>query len=165
MYGEKQKLKQSRGITLIALVITIVILIILATIAIQFTFGENGLIGRTEDARKYYTNDTQYTGESLTNVESYINGILGENVDDSENNGGDTVQSGIWTLQKSTNEYSGYIQLKLTSQYFQEKPLTLNEYKEKYIVKIMNEESGTSYNTLDEYIITGLGGEEMFSSI
>lgn len=32
------------GITLVALVITIVILIILATVAINFTFGENGLI-------------------------------------------------------------------------------------------------------------------------
>ena len=62
-----------------ALVITIVILIILATVAIQFAFGNNGLIKRAEDAKKYYSNDTAYTEESLSNVESYINGLVGEN--------------------------------------------------------------------------------------
>lgn len=36
--------KQTKGITLVALVISIVIIIILATIAINFTFGDNGLI-------------------------------------------------------------------------------------------------------------------------
>ena len=40
----------SKGITLIALVITIVIIIILSTIAINFTFGENGLITRAQQA-------------------------------------------------------------------------------------------------------------------
>ena len=69
----------NKGITLVALVITIVILIILATVAINFAFGNNGLINRAEDAQKYYANDTAYTEEALTNVESYIDGILGEN--------------------------------------------------------------------------------------
>ena len=72
-----QKNSTQRGITLVALVITIVILIILATIAIQFAFGENGLINRAQDAKEYYANDTSYTDESLANVESYINGIIG----------------------------------------------------------------------------------------
>ena len=39
------------GITLIALVITIVVLVILATVTINFAFGENGLVSMTEDAR------------------------------------------------------------------------------------------------------------------
>ena len=46
----KEKLKNSRGITLVALVITIVIIIILSTIAFNFTFGENGLITRAQQA-------------------------------------------------------------------------------------------------------------------
>ena len=69
----------NKGITLVALVITIVILIILATVAINFAFGNNGLINRAEDAKKYYANDTAYTEEALSNVESYIDGIIGEN--------------------------------------------------------------------------------------
>ena len=42
--------KQTKGITLVALVISIVIIIILATIAINFTFGENGLITKAQQA-------------------------------------------------------------------------------------------------------------------
>ena len=68
--------KNERGITLVALVITIIILIILATVAISFAFGNNGLINTAEDARDYYANDTKYTKESITNVEHYINDIL-----------------------------------------------------------------------------------------
>ena len=69
-------LKNQRGITLVALVITIIILIILATVAISFAFGNNGLINRAEDAGEYYANDTAYTEGSITNVEHYINDIL-----------------------------------------------------------------------------------------
>ena len=47
----KNKMKNANGITLLALVITIVILIILATVAINWIFGENGLINRTEQAK------------------------------------------------------------------------------------------------------------------
>ena len=67
-----QRMSQEKGITLVALVITIIILIILATVAINFAFGNNGLIQRAEDARDYYANDTSYTDESITNVESYL---------------------------------------------------------------------------------------------
>ena len=64
--------KNERGITLVALVITIIILIILATVAISFAFGNNGLIGRSEDARDYYANDTKYTEEAIANVDAYL---------------------------------------------------------------------------------------------
>ena len=40
----KQKLKQSKGITLISLVVTIIVLIILAGISLYLVLGENGLI-------------------------------------------------------------------------------------------------------------------------
>ena len=46
----KGKQKENRGITLIALVITIVIIIILSAIAINLTFGENGLITKAQQA-------------------------------------------------------------------------------------------------------------------
>ena len=45
-----KKIAFSKGITLVALVISIVIIIILATIAINFTFGENGLITKAQQA-------------------------------------------------------------------------------------------------------------------
>ena len=64
-----------KGITLIALVITIVILIILATISINFVFN-GGLIDRAEQARDYYQNDEAYTDESVTNLTGYIDGLI-----------------------------------------------------------------------------------------
>ena len=72
----KERIKEKRGITLVALVITIIILIILATVAINFAFGNNGLIRRAEDARDYYANDTAYTDESMANVESYLDELI-----------------------------------------------------------------------------------------
>lgn len=69
-------LKNQRGITLVALVITIIILIILATVAISFAFGSEGLVSRAEDAEKYYANDAKYTEDSLLNVDKYIQNIL-----------------------------------------------------------------------------------------
>ena len=44
-------MKKNKGITLIALVITIIILIILAAITINAVFGENGLILRAQEAK------------------------------------------------------------------------------------------------------------------
>ena len=43
---ESKKIKDSSGITLVALVVTIVILIILAVISVTIVFGENGMIGQ-----------------------------------------------------------------------------------------------------------------------
>ena len=69
-------LKNQKGITLVALVITIIILIILATVAISFAFGNNGLVNRAEDERDYYANDTDYTDESFANLEKYLDDYI-----------------------------------------------------------------------------------------
>ena len=71
----KRQKSNQKGITLIALVITIVILIILATISISFVFN-GGLIDRAEQARDYYQNDEAYTDESVTNLTGYIDGLI-----------------------------------------------------------------------------------------
>ena len=46
-----QRAKERRGITLVALVITILIIIILATVSLVFIFGEDGIIARAEQAK------------------------------------------------------------------------------------------------------------------
>ena len=74
--AENKKIRSNqKGITLIALVITIVILIILATISINFIFN-GGLIDRAEQARDYYQNDEAYTDESVSNLTGYIDGLI-----------------------------------------------------------------------------------------
>ena len=46
-----KKLKNNKAITLLALVITIIIMLLLAAVAIQMTFGENGLIVKATQAK------------------------------------------------------------------------------------------------------------------
>ena len=45
------KQEKNSGITLVALVITVIIIIILATITLNFTFGENGIITKANQAK------------------------------------------------------------------------------------------------------------------
>ena len=49
--AKKQKLKESKGITLIALVITIIILLILAGVTIATLTGDNGILKKAGDAK------------------------------------------------------------------------------------------------------------------
>lgn len=50
-------MKNQKGITLVALVITIVVLIILAGVAINFAMGDNGIITRALNAKEQYTQE------------------------------------------------------------------------------------------------------------
>ena len=49
-------MKENKGITLVALVITIIVLIILAGITISMVLGENGLIGKAKQGAEEYKN-------------------------------------------------------------------------------------------------------------
>ena len=49
---ESKQLKNQKGITLIALVVTIIVLIILAGIAISMTVGENGIFTKAKEAKR-----------------------------------------------------------------------------------------------------------------
>ena len=48
--------KEIKGITLVALVITIIVLLILSGVAISFTIGDNGIFRKAQDATKIYEN-------------------------------------------------------------------------------------------------------------
>ncbi len=48
-----KKLKNEQGITLIALIVTIVILIILVGISMTMILGDNGLINKSEEGAKF----------------------------------------------------------------------------------------------------------------
>ena len=61
----KIKNKQERGITLIALVVTIVVLLILAGVSISLVLNNNGVISKSKEARKQYA-------EAQTNEEKQL---------------------------------------------------------------------------------------------
>ena len=52
--------------------------------AINFAFGDNGLINRAEQAGEFYANDTKYTEESVSNVEKYLEEMMPEEIPETE---------------------------------------------------------------------------------
>ena len=75
----KIKNKQERGITLIALVVTIVVLLILAGVSISLVLNNNGVIGKAKDARNQYaeaqTNDEKQLEETSDWIDEMETGI------------------------------------------------------------------------------------------
>ena len=56
---------KEKGITLIALVVTITVLIILATVSINTVLGDNGIISRAQKARDSYSNSQKSEDEHM----------------------------------------------------------------------------------------------------
>ena len=75
----KKFLKENKGITLIALVVTIVVLIILATVSINAVMGETGLIRQAEKGAQFQANAEVADGEKLDTFDQHIANAMGEN--------------------------------------------------------------------------------------
>ncbi len=60
--------KNETGITLIALIVTIIVLLILATVSINMVVGENGLIKKAEQARDAYEESSKKEVEGLNTM-------------------------------------------------------------------------------------------------
>ena len=73
-----------RGITLIALVVTIIVLIILAGVSINMVIGDNGIITQAQKAAEDTDLSQNYEEENLKEYESYINRITREQLPKSE---------------------------------------------------------------------------------
>lgn len=94
----KETLKRNKGITLIALVVTIVVLLILVGISIGVLFGDNGIISMAQRAKKEYE-------EASKKEQQQLAGIFGK--DYVEYNGKLSVKNG-----KLTNQYGETVVLR-----------------------------------------------------
>lgn len=70
---------KTEGITLIALVVTIVVLLILAGVSISTVLGNNGLLSRTMEARNKTIEAQRNETQEMEDVDSYINESLIDN--------------------------------------------------------------------------------------
>ena len=129
-----RKMKENKGITLLALVITIVILIILALVAINYAFGENGLVNYSDKAkleteiasaqeRLEIVLGSAYTEKKTSNKyeseEDFLNNHLEEYVYEREPDAnierdgedGDTISLNgyVFALDRSIPQLGGYI--------------------------------------------------------
>ena len=75
----KYTLQSTSGITLVALVVTIVVLLILAGITITMLFGENGIIKKAQEAKEATERDQQETEQGLQDLVDQMGSILGGN--------------------------------------------------------------------------------------
>ncbi len=79
--------RRNSGITLIALVVTIVVLIILATVSINTVLGDNGIISRAQKARDSYSNSQKSEDEQMAVL---ANEMAEYDTDNSGSGGGTT---------------------------------------------------------------------------
>ena len=71
-------LKKQKGITLIALVVTIVVLLILAGVTISLLLDENGIIAKSKDARREYSQAKTNEETDLDSASNWIDEITNE---------------------------------------------------------------------------------------
>ena len=103
----KNKINKNKGITLIALVITIVILLILAGIAIASLTGDNGLFARANQARQNTLDAQNKENETLEGYEDAIDYVLGAEVtgvDTSVTNPVEAMPTGATVIQGNASE-------------------------------------------------------------
>ncbi len=80
------KIKDTKGVTLIALVITIIILLILAGVSILAFTGENGIFNRAKQARNNTIEAQEKENLALDSYENKINEILEHNQENDDGN-------------------------------------------------------------------------------
>jgi Na+-transporting methylmalonyl-CoA/oxaloacetate decarboxylase gamma subunit len=91
----KEKLrKKQEGITLVALVVTIVVLLILAGITIMYTMGENSIFKKAQEAKNKTEDAIRNEQETFENLQDYMNEAI-NGIQTKPTNGG-------WTQDKTT---------------------------------------------------------------
>ena len=72
-------MKKNKGITLVALVVTIVVLLILAGVSINLVLGNNGIIAKAKDAETKSAEASQNDLKGMNGLVSEMEGALAEN--------------------------------------------------------------------------------------
>ena len=96
---KKRMKKETNGITLIALVVTIVVLLILAGVSINMVLGENGIVTKAKEARNKTEQAKQNDLASMDQVVKDMDDILNDN----GTSGGDDTPTETKTLVEAFN--------------------------------------------------------------
>ena len=150
--GEKDKNMRNKGITLIALVITIIVLLILAGVTIATLTGENGILTRANDAKTETEQAEEDELRKLTQVEAatYLKeheytDVSGEKVTIpaqcavSQVEGENTLEDGLVIIDKNGNEWVWI-----------EVPKSIYENEEYYTNGATNPTSSEDYTNIEK---------------
>ena len=72
--------KEERGITLVALVVTIIVLLILAGVTITLALSNNGVITRAQEASNTWQNATKNEQAAMVQGENTVNAAINQYV-------------------------------------------------------------------------------------
>ena len=78
LYEEENNMKNNKGITLVALVVTIVVLLILAGVSINLVLGNNGIIAKAKDAETKSAEASENDLKGMNALTEEMNNALGE---------------------------------------------------------------------------------------
>ena len=95
-------LKNKKGITLVALVVTIVVLLILAGVSINLVLGNNGIIAKAKDAETKSAEASQNDLKGMNGLVSEMEGALAGNGSTGSGNGNGNTGSGNNFVTKNT---------------------------------------------------------------
>ena len=140
----KQKLKNEKGITLVALVITIIVLLILAGVTLSMVMGDSGIFGKANSAKE----QTQ-----LSNAEEIIKLAVLENQVKRVSGDADALTNEALKTEigKKLTE-QGYTVSGSTVTYYGDKTIDIESYLDK-------ETTYTAYNVGDQVTV---GGEKFY---
>ena len=91
----KQERREEKGITLVALVVTIIVLIILAGVTLNIVLDNDGIINKAKQAADDYENAQREEQELLGQIEKYLNPLIPDGYVVSSVPGENIVSSGL----------------------------------------------------------------------
>ena len=102
LYEEENDMKNNKGITLVALVVTIVVLLILAGVSINLVLGNNGIIAKAKDAETKSAEASQNDLKGMNGLVSEMEGALAGNGSTGSGSGNGNTGSGNNFVTKNT---------------------------------------------------------------
>ena len=101
----KETKKNSRGITLIALVITIIVLLILAGVTIAALSGDNGILTRAKEAKERTERAQKKEEKTLSNMENILNNVTNfNNINIEDTNPAGAMPTNVTILENDANK-------------------------------------------------------------
>ena len=140
----KQKLKNEKGITLVALVITIIVLLILAGVTLSMVIGESGIFGKANSAKEKTQLSNAEETIRLAVLENQVKSVSGEVALTN-----DKLKEEI--AKKLTEQ--GYTVNGSTVTYYGDRTIDIENYLEK------ESKTYTAYNVGDQVTV---GGENFY---
>ena len=101
---DRIKTKGNKGITLIALVITIIVLLILAGVTIAALSGDNGILTRAKEAKEKTKQAQEDEKQKLSNMENLLGSYNLKNVNTADTNPAETIPENSIVLEDDANK-------------------------------------------------------------